>query len=157
MIVQEHLAPSRFSAVETLDDRTAEYVAAAQKIFRGLQDVIGRLAGLLVLEALGQSQMAFDGPTLAATRDVTTDTTERLRGLRPTPRSAHFHHHLARAASLVRVSVTLVESQRDHRIAARDPLPCLRGAWEEMTSASKILPGFEIVDFGQSCCALHVS
>ena len=157
MIFRENVAPSRFSAMETLDGRTADYVAAAQAIFGGLQDVIGRLAGVLVLEAMGHSQTVFDGPTLAAAREVTMDATERFRGLRPTPRSAHFNHHLARALSLVRDSVSLVENRRNDRTAARDPLPCLRGAWEELTSASNILPGFEIVDFGQSCCALHVS
>lgn len=143
-------------ATEVLDDPTAAYVARAQICFNTLQDITGRLAGLLVLSALGRADPAFEAPTLAAVQNAMSETSDRFNSLKPTSRAAHFHHHLSAATALVERSIGRLDDLRDRRSTGRDPLPDLESAWIELKRASRKLPGFETIDFGQACCSFHI-
>ncbi|MBB5536186.1 hypothetical protein [Rhizobium giardinii] len=141
--------------VEVLDETTASYSLSAQPCFENLHGAANRMAGLLVLLAVTKSRHVLDiGVHQAATTLLRTGI-EEFRGLSPTPRSRHFHRHLGKAGGFLAIAMKDIDATLSGAVGARDPLPPLRTAWEELRSASKCLPGFEVVDFEHSCCALH--
>ncbi len=142
-------------ATEVLDDATSAYVARAHFCFETFQDTAGRLAGLLILLEFGGSRHSLDHPGRSAVKAMLASGLEEFRELRATQRAGHFHRHLQTAGELLQRSLLEIEHAANASAAARDPLPPLRRAWEELTHASKCLPGFEVVDFSHSCCAVH--
>lgn len=127
------------------------YLVAAHPAFEAAQESASRLAALLITSALKGSRHELDRPGRASGLEAT----EAARDLpAPPPAAAHFHHHLTRGTAHLRQAWTQAEAMRVGLVAA-DPLPALKSAWEELRHASHALPGFQIVDFSLSCCALH--
>lgn len=144
-------------ATTALDERTLAYIGRAQDCFTFAQDAASRVAGLLVLlEVTGGSRLTLDHGARANAKELMEHAEAQFGSLRPTEQSGHFHHHLGQGLRLVRQTLDEIDRKLDGLIAARDPLPILQQAWAELRSASRLLPGFEVVDFTQSCCALHV-
>ncbi|MBX4901262.1 hypothetical protein [Rhizobium bangladeshense] len=142
-------------AAEVLDDTTSAYAISAHTCFEKFHGAANRLAGLLVLLAIAKSRLVLDVQVQAAAARLIKAGNEEFRALRSTPRSQHFHSHLANAGNLLRVAMEHVERTLAGSASARDPLVPLQAAWSELRNASKCLPGFEVVDFRHSCCALH--
>lgn len=140
---------------EVLDDETSAYAISAQACFEKFHGAANRLAGLLVLLAIAKSRLVLDVEILAAAADLIKAGNDEFRALRFTPRSQHFHRHLANAGNLLRVAIEHIERTLAGSASARDPLVPLQAAWSELKDASRCLPGFEVVDFRHSCCALH--
>lgn len=144
------------TAYEVLDDRTALYAAEAHYCFTGLQDAIGKLAGVLVLFEFNSTTRSLgSAASLEGVGSAMESINDRYRSLRPTERAGHFHSHLTQAWHHVTNSVQEIRRLVVGK-SAFDPLPELRRAWSELAKASRILPGFEIVDFGQACCSQHL-
>ncbi|PDT82194.1 hypothetical protein [Sinorhizobium sp. BJ1] len=141
--------------VEVLDDATSAYAISAQTCFENFHGTANRLAGLLVVFAIAKSRHVLDVEVHAAAAGLIKAGNEEFRALRSTPRSQHFHGHLANAGKLLRVAIEELNRTLAGSASARDPLAPLQAAWSELRSASKCLPGFEVVDFQHSCCALH--
>lgn len=150
---QTRVAPMR--VVEVLDENTASYAVSAQACFEDLHAAANRMAGLLVLLAITKTRHVLDMDVHKAAAWLVRAGLEEYRGLVPTSRSLHFHRHLGKAGELLAVALKDIESTRSGSAGARDPLAPLRAGWEELRSASRCLPGFEVVDFEHSCCALH--
>lgn len=146
-------APMR--VVEVLDEATATYAVSAQSCFENLHGAANRMAGLLVLLAITKSRHVLDMDVHRAAAELIKFGTDEFRGLAPTSRSLHFHRHLGKACGLLAVAMNDIDGTLSGSAMARDPLAPLRAGWEELRNASKCLPGFEVVDFEHSCCALH--
>lgn len=146
---------SEFQVVEILDDATAAYSISAQACFESFHAAANRMAGLLVLLAITGRRHVLDADIKIAATPLVKVGADQFQRLTPTPRSRHFHTHLGQAGELLSTVCRDIDGTLSGAAGARDPLPPLRAAWEELRSASKSLPGFEVVDFEHSCCALH--
>ena len=139
-----------------IDDATARYVLHARVSFDLLRQAAGQLAGLLVLAAAG-GPSAQDHPMLGLAGGCVAEALDGLRALAPPERGAHHHRHLLRAAGAIG---TALGSARE-RLSRRDDasmdaiLVPLRIGYRHLQWAAGALPGFEIVAFGQGCCAAH--
>jgi len=123
-----------------IDDQTVAYILAAQTWFEDLKQVAAQLAGLLVLEEAGA---APDHPMLASAGQAYKNAVDGLKSARvPAPARRHHDHLLAAAAKLD-------EALR----ASGDSLVLLEGAYADLRSASRTLPGFQMISFERGCCA----
>lgn len=123
-----------------LDDKTVAYILAAQTWFEDLKQVAAQLAGLLVLDAAGSKTP--DHPMRASADQAYKNAVDGLKSA-PVPARARQHHdHLLSAAT------KLNEALR----ASGDPLLPLQSAYAELRSASRTLPGFQMISFEQGCC-----
>jgi hypothetical protein len=141
----------------TLDaaNNSHRYVAAAQACFTSLQECAARLAGLLMSTEIKHTRHALDTQSLNEAEKCIADATERFATLVPTEKCLHFHYHLSESLELLAFTVVSVFEKRAGSATGLDPLPVLQKAWAELTHASRALPGFETVDFRQSCCSIH--
>jgi len=124
-----------------IDDQTVAYVLEAQTWFEDLKQVAAQLAGLLVLEAAGAAK---DHPMLASAEEAYKNAADGLKSARVPARARRHHDHLLIAAA------KLHEALR----AGGDTLVLLEGAYAELRSASRTLPGFQMISFDRGCCAV---
>lgn len=145
-------------AEDETDARSLPYVVACQPLHARLRDVVTQLGGLSLMTML-RREGAFDRETpLRLVRAALTETGEALGGLRVPPRAAHHHHHMSEACRAAACAADLIADLRlgrDAEAARRDLSRELRAATDHLRHASRALPGFEMVDLTQSCCAAH--
>lgn len=139
-----------------LDDATARYVLHARVPFDLLRQAAGQLAGLLVLAAAGGSS-AQDHPMLELAGGCVAEALDGLRILSPPDRGTHHHRHLLRAATAIGAALGSARARLHRRDdASMDAiLVPLRTGFRHLQWAAGALPGFEVVAFGQGCCATH--
>src|SRR5580658_62406 len=123
-----------------IDDQTVAYILAAQTWFEDLKQVAAQLAGLLVLEAAGA---APDHPMHLSAERVYKSAVDGLRSARVPARARRHHDHLLAAS----------EKLGDALGTKGDQLVFLEGAYAELRSASRSLPGFQMISFEHGCCA----
>jgi len=130
----------------TIDDRMAAYVAAVHPCFEDLKQVAAQLAGFLVLHAAGSESAKPHHPLLESAHRVFQCAEGGIKAA-PVLRGAREHHaHLLNAAALL-------EEVLSSLLRRGDPLVLLQQAWAELRAASRMLPGFSILDFERGCCA----
>jgi hypothetical protein len=129
-----------------VDDRTAAYIAQANPAFADLRQVAGQLSGWLVLNAVGAKEGVPEHPVLAVAKELLRCAHEDIESLRPTP-LAHAHHAAMRDAALL--------LGRSFPASATIE-PNVKTACRLLEISSRLLPGFEMVDFGHGCCAKPV-
>jgi hypothetical protein len=145
------------AGADNLDERTVSYILASRPHFEELRQATGQLAGMLALAAAGASSVTPDHPLFVTAREAHRRAGDGIRAARAGGRAEHHHRHLAAAVELL--GIALERAQRDlHRHAAEkeriDPvLEPLTLAYRHLAWAGRALPGFEIVGFGQACCA----
>ena len=123
-----------------IDDQTVEYILAAQIWFEDLKQVAAQLAGLLVLSAAGAAE---DHPMRPSAERVYQNALDGLRSARVPGRARRHHDHLLAASGKL----------GDALGTKGDPLVFLEGAYAELRSASRSLPGFQMISFEHGCCA----
>ena len=123
-----------------IDDQTTAYILTVQVYFEDLKQVAAQLAGLLVLEAAGAAQ---DHPMLASAGQAYRNAADGLKSARVPVRARRHHDHLLAAAA------KLGEALRERG----DPLGLIEGAYAELRSASRTLPGFQMISFERGCCS----
>lgn len=143
-----------------VDDRCRRYISEVREDFQDLRHALAQSAGLLLLEQIGGAAANLpDHPMLVAVRKEIARVGDNLRSVHPPPTARHHHLHLLRAADLIgsvveRVTLTL---RRDGAAAVTALAADLRAGWDELRHAENALPGFETMNFGQSCCAMHAA
>ena len=125
-----------------IDDQTVAYILTVQTYFEDLKQVAAQLAGLLVLEAAGSKTP--DHPMLASADQAYKSAADGLKSARVPALARRHHYHLLAAAR------NLDEALR----ASGDTLALLEGAYAELRSASRTLPGFQMISFERGCCAV---
>jgi hypothetical protein len=123
-----------------IDDQTVEYILAAQTWFEDLKQVAAQLAGLLVLSAAGAAE---DHPMRLSAQRVYQSAVDGLRSARVPARARRHHGHLLAASGKL----------GDALGTKGDPLVFLESAYGELRSASRTLPGFQMISFEHGCCA----
>jgi hypothetical protein len=146
-----------FAAGPALDDRTAAYILKARTSFEALRNAAAQLAGLLVLASVGARERVLDEPILAQAESAYREAEEKLRSTEAPAPAAHHYHHLSLASERIGEALRIARqgSLRLNEASFDRAHQALRAGWREMLSASRALPGFQVVDFTQSCCAAH--
>ena len=134
-----------------IDDRTAAYVIEAHPAFEDLRQVAAQLAGLLVLVATGSKDASPDHPMLETAKQVCArgvDGVKSASSLVGDRTEAHHRDLLAACESLSRA----LESAEKWPVDVDAVLVPLRAAYHSLQSASRELPGFQVVSFEHACC-----
>ena len=138
------------------DERvTQTYMAGAKPCFSSLQEAMARLAGLLMTAELKASWHVLGVLSFTEAEQRFAEAREHFDALLPNDSCQHFHRHLSNAVAHLGEAMRAAEGQGASLFGTRDPLPALQAAWRELVHASRALPGFETVDFSNSCCLLH--
>jgi hypothetical protein len=135
-----------------VDDATAAYILETSKCFEDLRRVAAQIAGVLVLAAAGGKSATPDHPMLDAAAELHRGASDRLRSIRPTPRSRAHHHCLMQAADALTIALLAAK-----RMEVDPILLPVRTAYAHLQRASDTLPGFEMVAFAQGCCTLQLT
>jgi len=140
-------------------DPTLDYMTACGPLQARIRDVLTQLAGFAFLLATRRGRSAPPAGPLDLARTEAAALAEELAALRPPGEAAHHFHHLSAAAEALGRSVRLGyaclaagagEVDRDGLTAA------LRAATDHLRATARLLPGFELVDLRQACCAAHL-
>jgi hypothetical protein len=140
-----------------VDDGSLRYLLAVHPAFESFRAAASQLAGLLVLVAAGAKGGAPDAALLKASSLSYAEALDTLRGLLATERVRHLHHHLREAAAGVGAALAAAERQveaapRAFEVAA--VLAPLSAAYQHLQFASRLAPGFRLVETRDSCCGL---
>ena len=137
-----------------------QYIVACQPVHERLRGLLTQLAGLSLMTMLGR-EATFDRETpLRLVRASLSEAEEMLGGLPVPPRAAHHHHHVSAACRAISRACDMVSCDpitRNTEPAKRELSRQLRSAADHLRFASGALPGFEMVDLTQSCCAAHAA
>jgi hypothetical protein len=138
------------------DSATVAYVLAARPAFEMLKHAAAQLAAFFILATTGSQAAGPDHPLLAEARNAMQEATDGVRAAPGvTDIAAHHHRHLLRAAACIKATLSALQDPawiKDR--AALDPaLHRLKAGWQELHWATAALPGFEMVQLSQSCCA----
>lgn len=151
---------TRSSDIDRLADAPLRYVLACQPIHERLRDAATRLGGLSLMVMLRPAGGIDSETPLQATTSIIEEASEALAAL-PVPASAahHLHHMTEAAVALGRVAALLAPGPHGGTDeAARTAISAgLRSATDHLRHAARALPGFEMVDLTQSCCAAHAA
>ena len=124
-----------------IDDQTVAYILATQTYFEDLKQVAAQLAGLLVLSAAGSKSAV----PLQPIEELYNHAADGLKSVRVTTRARRHHESLESALAQLGDALS-------HAKGTGDPLIPLESAYADLRSASKTLPGYEMVSFESCCC-----
>ena len=136
---------------------TSEYCTLALQGFESLKYAASILAGTLILAYTGANRSFQDIGFAHKALDELERAEEIIRSIRVPVRSRHHHLHLTNALGAIRgVAEKLGRARISGQPREMDAIVAELGrGWEELRHASRNVPGFEMVDLSQSCCALH--
>lgn len=153
-----HRGGSRVPADRPFADAVITYLNAAQPVHQQLQQVLTQAAGYaLLVMTRGHRVALLDAPVAGAERALA-QVRVGLGGIRVPARARHHHHHMFSAVEAVGRSLQALlgclRPGADDRLRA-ELTRALRAATDHLRAASRLLPGFEMVDLSQACCAVH--
>lgn len=134
------------------EDPLLRYVVDAKPVQEQLQRALMLLSGFTLMRLTSRPMTRIDDGPVRSARDLLVLAREHLAGLRVPEAAAHHQHHLTGAESALCHALAAVSSPVDsidqlHRALAE--------AVAHLRATTRILPGFETVDFTQSCCVAH--
>jgi hypothetical protein len=115
-----------------------------------LKQVASQIAGVLVLAASGANTASPDHPMLKSAAEMLDAAEDGLRVARPNERARAHHKSMLSAAA----DLTIALAAARERLIVDSVLAPLNRAYAHLQSASRALPGFEMVAFDRGCCAL---
>ncbi len=151
---------TRSSDVDRLADAPLRYVLACQPIHERLREAATRLGGLSLMVMLRPDGSIDREAPLQAASLIVEEASGALAALPVPAAAAHHAHHMTEAATaLGRVAALLAPAPHGSADeAARTAVSAgLRSATDHLRHAARALPGFEMVDLTQSCCATHAA
>lgn len=148
-----HADSNRYFAASIL-----RYMGDCRALQEQLHQILTQMSGftlLLLTRRVGSSLCA--GPLDIADQRMKA-VRQQFRALKPVGDAAHHFHHLGEATDAIERCIgignrclTAGSDEKD-----RDDLTrMLRLALEHLRSTARLLPGFEMVDLRQACCAAH--
>ena len=140
------------------DKRMLDYLNATRAPFEDLRQVVTQIAALLILAASGDRDWR-DHPMIDVTAEAWRGVDDAVRAVAVPASAAHVHHHFVKAGRSVAEALEIITAKRARfDDAALDAaLAALKDAQQQMQWSSAAVPGLEIVDFSQGCCAAHRS
>jgi hypothetical protein len=151
--------PTELGMNNTADkmDQMVRYVARARPVQQLISDTLTQVAGVALLLMTSTRSVSLAEGSLAGAHDSALRAVEEVRALATPDIAAHHHHHMSAAATtLVQACAATLDCLRADASEHRDALvSALRASSDHLRSTARLLPGFELVDFGQACCAAH--
>lgn len=134
------------------------YLEAARAPFEDLRQVVTQIAALLILAASGSRDWR-DHPMIDVTVEAWRRVDDAIRAVNVPDEAAHVHHHFVKAGRGVAEAIEIIATRRaKFDDAALDAaLAAIKIAQQEMQWSSAAVPGLEVVDFSQGCCAMHTN
>lgn len=145
------------SANSQADEVVLRYVAAARPVQQLISDTLTQVAGFALLVMTSRNRAPLAEGALAGAREAAMQASEAVRALAVPEIAEHHHHHLrAAAAALLQACVATLDCLRVDACGQSDALVrTLQSSSDHLRTTTRLLPGFELVDFGQACCAAH--
>lgn len=139
------------------DEVVLRYVAAARPVQQLISDTLTQVAGFALLVMTSRNRAPLAEGALAGAREAAMQASEAVRALAVPEIAEHHHHHLrAAAAALLQACVATLDCLRVDACGQSDALVrTLQSSSDHLRTTTRLLPGFELVDFGQACCAAH--
>lgn len=133
------------------------YVAAARPAQQLISETLTQVAGFALLLMTSRRRATLAEGALAGAREAAARASDEVRALAVPEAAAHHHHHLRGAAeTLLHACVAALESRRIDASEPNDALVrALLASSDHLRATARLLPGFELVEFGQACCAAH--
>jgi hypothetical protein len=151
--------PTELGMDNTADkmDQMVLYVREARPVQQLISDTLTQVAGFALLLMTSPKRVALAEGALAGAQEAAMRAADEVRALATPEIAGHHHHHLrAAATALVQACSATVDCLRSNATEHRDALVrALRASSDHLRSTARLLPGFELVDFGQACCAAH--
>ena len=131
------------------------YVLAARPLHAALREALIQISGYALLRATSPARAAVDISPLDRARTAMTEPVAGIAALRAPAAAAHHHYHLKAAATSLERALAAGYSTRT---GADDGFfAAVETAERHIRTAGRLLPGFEIVDLTQACCAMHAA
>jgi hypothetical protein len=128
------------------------YVLDARPVQEQLQQALMLLSGFTLLRVTSQPNSRIDDEPVRTTCKFLIAVHEHMGALRIPQAAVHHHHHLRGAESALRLAVAATSLTMD---SGDQVYRALVAAVKHLRSSNRLLPGFEMVDLAQSCCAEH--
>lgn len=138
------------------DKRMLDYLHATRAPFEELRQVVTQVAALLILAASGGRDWR-DHPMIDVTIAAWHGVEDAVRAVAVPASAEHVHSHFLKAGHHVAAALAIIGARRaKFDDAALDAaLDALKKAQQEMQWSSAAVPGLQVVDFAQGCCAMH--
>lgn len=140
------------------DRAMLEYVSAAQAVQSVLKQILTQVGGYALLLMTGEKSHLQPAEAIISAQKAAERAMDDVCALRVPADAAHHYHHLKKAAQATCWTFAAADACRtaDADEVEREALArALRTATGHLRTTAGLLPGFELVDFGQACCAMH--
>ncbi len=141
-----------------LSDPVFRYIETVEPLHEQLRQLLTQVAGYsLVVMGRDKPPVFLDGP-VAQARDAFAPLRAALAAVRVPERARHHHRHMVLASEALQRSLDCLTVCLGRRAddPARDMLSrTLKATAGHLRFATRALPGFEMVDLSQACCAFH--
>jgi hypothetical protein len=152
---EENLATS---GKDILNEAILEYVAAARPAQELLRQLLTQIAGYALVLMTREKPASRAEASILMARTSADRACDQLRALKVPAAAAHHYHHLSNAGEAIRWAMIAAEKCASGAAAdsERNALThALKTASEHLRATARWLPGFDLVDFSQACCAAH--
>lgn len=142
------------------EQATLRYLSAARPVHDELRRTLTQVAGYALMLMTSNGRPTHTEAAILNAEATAAKVADGVRGLQVPFLAAHHHHHLrcaseglthACTAALTCTGPGVAERERDDLVRA------LQSTVENLRAVSRLIPGFETVNFGQACCAVHAS
>jgi len=142
------------------EQATLHYLDEARLVHDDLRRLLTQISGFALMLMTSPGRQVLPEAPIRGAVAAWAQADEAVRALTVPLVAAHHYHHLCSACAAVAQSCTaalacaaLGAGDRD-----RDALvESLNSAVGHLRGVSRLMPGFEPVNFGQACCAVHVT
>lgn len=138
----------------------AGYTGRVQAPFGSLQRVLTQAAGFALLVVSPGRRVALPDTPVATARAALAAARAEIEAGPVPPAARRHHHHVMAAAAAMSDALDLLMAClrcRDDDPARADLVRMLRVATDHLRAATRLLPGFAMVDLSQACCAAHAA
>ena len=134
------------------------YANAARPAQLLISGALTQVAGFALLVMTSNRSLALAEVALIGARQASLQALEAVRGLEAPESASHHLHHLREAAAMLKQTCSSAlrclepeasEVERDALVRA------LSATSRHLRATARLLPGFELVDLRQACCAAH--
>jgi len=136
------------------------YVNEARPVQQLMSAALTQIAGFALLAMTSSRPLSLAEGALLSAQQASMQAVEAVRALEAPESASHHLHHLRQAAAMLRQgcssALRCLEPQASQ--GERDALVrALRATSHHLRATATLLPGFELVDLRQACCAAHAS
>lgn len=136
------------------------YLDEARRVHDELRAILTQVSGFALMLMTSDGRRVLPEASIRGAASAAAEAAEAVRALAVPAVAAHHHHHLhgacaalaqSCAAALACAAAGAGDRDRDSLVDA------LNATVGQLRAVSRLLPGFEPVNFGQACCAAHAT